>query len=763
MVNKLGYKDVLRRILYFFPLRLLVLHFKKNHLLLLCWLILFGYVYGFVAANYGLPYLILAPEYLGKVGFLSFFITGLALGGFITAFNLYSYALHAFRFPFIATVAKPFAKFSLNNGIIPLVFIVAYMSQSIDVQVNHELIPTGKAITNLSAFVFGIAAFIALSYFYFTFTNTNIIKLLGTDVPEPDESARKKVKQSKWFNVKTEDNSWHVETYLSKFHRIALARSTSHYKAETIRKVLWQHHVNGSIFEVLLIMTFLALGAFSGLKLFVIPAGASVFMLFTMFLMLIAALFSWLKGWTLSVLFILFIGINQLTKNEGDLFYESWALGLSYENRERPYNAEAVLALSNDIETQAADKQRMIGSLEKWKAKNQQIQQQDKPKMVLITVSGGGARSMLWTYRNLQLVDSLLGYDLMNRTAFITGSSGGLISAAYYRQVWFDGLQNGQHNTHSTSHLDAVAKDMLNPVSYALATNDLFVRYRSVQDNNRSYTFDRGIAFEERLHDNLGGVLDVRLADMVEAETNAEVPLLLITPTCINDGRSVLISSSPVSYLAGNSVEASLGSEYLPGSVEYSELLKGCDPLATKLSSALRMNATFPYIMPMVSLPTNPPMKIMDSGIRDNYGVDQTLNFMYAFREWIAENTSGVVLMQIRDQRKGFMRNGNDGSLLKRLFKPLGNVTGNMLRIQDMRHDMQLDKVDTWTEFPVHHVSLALDHDKQEEISLSWHLTAVEKERVLAEAYSEQNKVQLARLQGLFNARPKNGLLGDKQ
>ena len=116
MTARLTYRQWVRRILYFFPLQLLLLHFKKNHLLLLVWLLLFGYITQGLGVKYGIPNLFLYPEYFGSVGFISYAITGFALGGFITAFNLYTYTMHGYRFPFIATIARPFLKFNVNNA-----------------------------------------------------------------------------------------------------------------------------------------------------------------------------------------------------------------------------------------------------------------------------------------------------------------------------------------------------------------------------------------------------------------------------------------------------------------------------------------------------------------------------------------------------------------------------------------------------------------------------------------------------------------------
>jgi hypothetical protein len=54
------------------------------------------------------------------------------------------------------------------------------------------------------------------------------------------------------------------------------------------------------------------------------------------------------------------------------------------------------------------------------------------------------------------------------------------------------------------------------------------------------------------------------------------------------------------------------------------------------------MQATFPVVLPNVWLPSEPIIDVMDGGLRDNYGVDNSLRFLTAMQDWIAENTSGV-------------------------------------------------------------------------------------------------------------------------
>ena len=118
-----------RRIRFSFSVQLLLLHLKRNHFLVLGWFILFCFVYFLIGERYGIPLLFLDPEYLGHVSFLSYFILGVAFGAYFMVWNVTSYILHARHFPFLATLQRPFGVYSLNNSLIPLAFLIAYLVQ----------------------------------------------------------------------------------------------------------------------------------------------------------------------------------------------------------------------------------------------------------------------------------------------------------------------------------------------------------------------------------------------------------------------------------------------------------------------------------------------------------------------------------------------------------------------------------------------------------------------------------------------------------
>ncbi len=769
MTARLTVRTWWRRAIYFFPIQLLLLHLKKNHLLLLAWLVLFAYVTESLGVKYGVPYLFLFPEYFGRVDFFSHLITGFALGGFITAFNLYSYAMHGYRFPFIATIARPFLKFNVNNAFIPALFILTYLWCAARFQYTQELVPLPRVALHLLGFLVGVLAFLGIALLYFTRTNTDIVKLSGKSAEEyrpeeplmdilgpqheaPPKRPHERRKAMRWLHRQQRTEKWRVETYLTPRLRIMLARSSAHYDQELLRDVLWQNHINGSIFEVVLVLTFILLGAFNNVALFAIPAGASAFLLFTVVLMLVSALFSWLHGWTGAVILLAVVSLNLLSQRTERFLYDTHAYGLDYEHPPATYDRNTITAMANDTALAARDARAMLATLERWKANNLRFADASgKPKMVIINTSGGGLRSMLWTYRGLQVADSMLDGTLMERTALMTGSSGGIIGAAYFRQIQQYDQDKGTSDRFSHAVLDEISGDVLNPVAFSFVTNDMFIRYRSVRDGNRRYTLDRAAAFERRLNANTRGMLDVRLGEMAQAEREARTPMLVVSPTSINDGRRLVIAAQDASYLTSITPSASVHLQSQAEAIEFRRLFAAHGPDSLKLSSALRMSASFPYITPITTLPSQPPMRVMDAGVRDNYGYRVTLAWLATFQDWIEANTSGVVVLQLRDTQKQLEVHPSSGSLMGRVLDPIGSVYDNFVRAQDQDYDLMLHLFDPTGNAPLEVIDVQLWHDRSERISLSWHLTRVERERVLRSVHGTGNRMAFARLSALLH------------
>ncbi len=120
-------------------------------------------------------------------------------------------------------------------------------------------------------------------------------------------------------------------------------------------------------------------------------------------------------------------------------------------------------------------------------------------------------------------------------------------------------------------------------------------------------------------------------------------------------------------------------------------------------SAALRMSASFPYITPPWSLPSHPPIEIiMDAGISDNFGVGDASRFIYVFRKWLEENTSGITLLIIRDTRKNApIEPRTNSSLVGQAdLLPLPVFTNNLGNIQDINNESKIEGLSTWLHLP---------------------------------------------------------------
>ncbi len=369
----------------------------------------------------------------------------------------------------------------------------------------------------------------------------------------------------------------------------------------------------------------------------------------------------------------------------------------------------------------------------------------------------------MWTMRSLQVTDSILRGDLMKHTFLMTGASGGLVGASYYRELYLRQLTQPGLALHQSFYLNNIAKDNLNVIAFTMIVSDFLFQFGQFKYGGQRYFKDRGYAFEQQLNQNTGNVLDKPLIAYRNPEREAQIPLLILSPTIINDGRKLYISPQPISYLNAalpDSLET--GFPKLKG-VEFRRLFReqGADSL--RFLSALRMNATFPYITPTVSLPSEPVMEIMDAGLADNYGVSDAMRFLYVFREWISQHTSGVILLSIRDSPKETPIEANKTqSLLDKIVTPVGSLYSNWSHWQDIQNDNSVQYAKEWLDVPLLRADLIYtahryapdsvtisspQNRKPARASLSWRLTEREKSSIRQAIFAPRNRQTIRQLQ----------------
>ena len=65
-----------------------------------------------------------------------------------------------------------------------------------------------------------------------------------------------------------------------------------------------------------------------------------------------------------------------------------------------------------------------------------------------------------------------------------------------------------------------------------------------------------------------------------------------------------------------------------PDVIDFASFFAKQNPYNLRMLTAMRMNATFPIVLPNVWLPSNPVIDVMDAGLRDNYGQETSLDFL---------------------------------------------------------------------------------------------------------------------------------------
>jgi hypothetical protein len=722
------------KLIYFFPIQLVLVHIKKNQQLLFFWLMLFMAIFGKMGLKYGIPYLFLAPEYLGELSFASYFIVGFAIGTFVVAFNLSSYIMDGSRFPFLATLSKPFFKYSLNNSFIPSIFIGCYLYLAHQFLSHNETFSQSEILFRLFGFLGGYLLFTISSTFYFLATNKDFEKLFGKDIAKvlalgasengPTNSILQK-KNKSWFE-NSEGKTWRVDSYLNAKLRLKATRPSAHYDKKMLSKVFRQNHVNASLFQLTLVGSFLILGAFREFYILIIPAGASVILLFTILLMLSSAIRSWTKGWTFVIILATLFGLNQLTKND-TLYFDSKAYGMSYKE-EVDYLKSFQFPAKEDVQ---ADLKLTIKRLENWKLQTGK----EKPKAVFIATSGGGSRAAMWSFLAMHHLNQETNGELMRHMNMGTGSSGGMIGLAYFREL------HSQNIPTKEKAMD-MGKDILNPIIFTLAVHDALIRSHRFEQNGENHWKDRGYIFEKQLHQNTDSVLNKTLAAYRSDELAAKIPSLIVTPSSLDDSRRLLISNFPLRFLCTTNNE----------NIDYQSFFALNDPDQINYVTVLRMNASFPYVLPSVSLPTEPKVEVFDAGLKDNFGMNTTINYINQLKDWFEKNTSGIVILQIKDGLdKRNKPKDKSQSIVSELLSPFGSLYGNWFDVQKYSNEELLYFLRESYSGKVELLEYNLNKSEDEYISLSWHLNSKEKLQIVNSVYLKENIETEARLKQLLN------------
>ncbi len=706
---------------YSFPIQLLLLHFRKSQILLLFWLILFLTVTGHFLKLFGADALFLAPEYLGNVNAAGAAIIGVAMGIFMMSWNITTFIIHSSRCRFLATTSNPFLKYCLNNALIPAVFLIVYFINALNFGLYKELIPLSQFLLNVGGFLGGFILLLLVSFAYFFTADKRILRLYQprfVTINHPQKRRRaKKEKRSDDYGLK-------VGFYLNSYFKVKQARPVEHYNQTFLDEIFKRHHFSALITVLLAFVFMIFIAFFLDNKIFQVPAAASVLILFAILIAVLGALSYFLRSWSLLFLIALFLVINILYEKD-IIDPHNKAYGLDYTSEARPAYTLKHLRELNSLSNIEADKKNMLSILNNWKAK----QVEEKPLMVLFNFSGGGLRGAGFSLNVLQQLDSATEGKIMDNTMLMTGASGGMLAGAYFRELARQRAKGEMVDIRSKKYFDNISEDLLNPVFSAMIARDLITPRQKFTYNKYRYTKDRGYAFEQKLNLNTEGILNKSIGFYKEAESNAEIPLMILNSVVTRDLKKMMICTQPLSFMMQEEYMDSATYMSGPDAVDFAALFKEEHPMDLKMLTALRMNATYPYVLPAVWLPSEPVIEVMDAGLRDNNGQESTLRFLNVFKEWINEHTSGVLIIQIRSRQKGsWDGNYKNGNIAGILTKPFTLLQNNWFVLQDYFQDDEISYAQNFLDVPLNRVAFMYIPEKEDNAaSLNFHLTAREK------------------------------------
>ncbi len=725
---------------YSFPIQLLFLHVKKYQALLIFWFLIFSVVNGTFMKMFGADSLYLAPEYLGTLNTFGYAITGISIGMFIVSWNITTFILFSKHFRFLAATTNPFLKYCINNCIIPVLFLLFYFFKAWNFLHTKELVPAVEILFYAGGFLAGLIFILAVSFIYFFRADRSILRQMMPVYNNPKQF----ITHLHDEKMGTADGSkqrveWYFETPLKLRH----VRNVTHYTKQFVDSIFKRHHF-AAILSVFAAFLFLILiGFFLEKPLFQIPAAASITIFFSILIGVAGAFAYFMQGWTIPYLAAMLLLLNLFYKLEW-IDPRNKAFGLNYKNKtERPsYSRDGLMQMASE-NNMAVDRNNMIEVLNRWKLK----QKSDKPMLTLISVSGGGHRSATFTMSILQHLDSITNGDLMKNTFLFTGASGGMIGATYFRELYLRKQKGENIILQDKKYIDDISGDLLNPLFSSFVARDLIAPAQKFHVGAYSYVKDRGFAFEEKLNDNTHGFFDKQIKDYITDETAANIPLIFFSSVVTRDAKKMIISTQPVRFMMQRMQDSSRLPVSDPDAIDFASFFEKQNPFNLRLLTALRMNATFPIVLPNVWLPSNPVIDVMDAGLRDNYGVETALRFLENFDAWIEENTSGVLLIQIRDRDAGGWEQPYiSDDISDHLTRPFLLLQHNWYKMMEYDQNNLLTYYSENKKHNIYKINFQYASAHEEgKAALNFHLTQRERNDILRSVNSDFNKKSFSR------------------
>ncbi len=363
------------------------------------------------------------------------------------------------------------------------------------------------------------------------------------------------------------------------------------------------------------------------------------------------------------------------------------------------------------------------------------------PPVVVVATSGGGISAALWTTRVLTGLDEDLGGRFAPALSAISSVSGGSVGTLFY----LDALAAGRVEEHEKI-LSAAAAESLDAAVWGVSYPDL---WRVIAPFIARPALDRGWALEQAWRRRLY-TPNATLGRWRARVAAGELPVALMNATVVETGEQFLLT--PIDIPTAG--EQGWGARSL-----FAETAGDID-----LTTAARLSATFPWLTPV----TRATIKrgsfavdkrlladhLADGGYFDNFGVVSAIHWIENLledkdpRRAASLRQRGVVLIRIRagaDPPVPRTDSGPDSRSRRGWVHATVGPVLTMVKVrtstQLLRNDLEVDLLaEKWRALGVPFKSFRFQLRAQ--APLSWKLTAVEQERILASWDGPENRRQ---------------------
>jgi hypothetical protein len=344
---------------------------------------------------------------------------------------------------------------------------------------------------------------------------------------------------------------------------------------------------------------------------------------------------------------------------------------------QRPTDHYRALCLSKEHSAEAAglidSEQPLRAMYERW----QQRHPGTKPRLVIVCTSGGGIRAAVWTTVVLEGLEETVP-GLRDHIRMITGASGGMVGAGLYVADFErpSDPKDVDPETGLSTFSKLLARDSLTPAVQTMLLNDLpRVWVPRPMDRDRGRALEQAWFVTTRRPGDNRSPLEKSFAELRDDERQGRRPSLVFSPMLVEDSRRLIISNLSLDHLTMSYSQQLAGSSFAEGGVTENDNEPERANLRTQrslsaveffrlfpqasgfqVSTAARMNASFPLVSPAINLPTHPPRRVVDTGYYDNYGTHVATMWLLHHQEAIRRYASGVLLVEIRAYRNGYAR-----------------------------------------------------------------------------------------------------------